>query len=127
MTPDKKIEQILVRLNTTIDAADVAIEKFSENLARNPAYAFEWGDAAVRAAGAKQVFARALRVFEEIAKFPLDTAKAEALADYRTETLRDVLRGAASSSRSTSSLSNDVERATLAAYAELLGILEDYS
>lgn len=112
-------EKVLKSIDAVLSRAATILAEFSRRLLENPAYAFEYGDAAVRAAATREVFLRAKRVLAE--------GKPEDVEGYPAFLRQRLVREAQSTSRSTSDLSNQVERAKVAALADLVEIFEGAS
>lgn len=118
-------EKIQRWVKNTIESAQYTIAKFQENLAVNPAYAFEWSDGAFRAAADIKI-AHFVQGFldAEVPEGTTDEARVEHLRKYAT---RQVMNGARSPKRSTSPCTNLLEQDELAAWANLLERMERLS
>lgn len=99
------------RLEGLEAGAQADIDRFKKNLEQNPAYAFEWADAACRAAAHLDVAARVRGILEHPEG---GMEKAMSLC------LDQALQGARNQSHSTSALTNLMAAEKTAAYAELV-------
>lgn len=108
-----KTDRITRAIQNDLERARAAIAKFGDNLSVNPAYAFEWGMAAIDAAGVIEVYSRAQLAIEA----------GQPLADLRAELSKNVFFAARNPERSTSTTSNLIAQAKLSATAALVELL----
>jgi hypothetical protein len=117
--PDIKIAQrtawIIRSLARLKENASATIASFTESVAKNPAYAFEWSDGAFKAAAMLDVVARL-----EHGRDESNMSYADLYAHFR----KDVMRNARHASHSTSMPSNLMNEYKLAAQAEVVELLE---
>ena len=125
MPKEISLENVLNSLRDGVKFNDRELDKFSENFATNPAYAFEWGTGAVEAAVKKTV---ALRLIGDIEAMQGDGTlrPAEVLKTLAKRADDEVRRRALSTSRSTSPLANLCKDAELLAWAEIAQTLNHY-
>ena len=107
---------VLIRaIDYCLELAGEKLAKFAEDFRENPAYAFDWGDAAVEAAARKKVYSHARRM---LSRSDEPVSPQDLLAAYR----RDMLTAAQYPTRSTSPMSNALKQAELAAIAEAVSL-----
>lgn len=99
-----------------IARAEKELKLFSERLAKNPAYAFEWGDAALEAAANKAVWEEALMLLDN---WDNNLDKLERRIDD------DLYTGVINIESSTSKMSNQTKRAKTAAYGRVKRAIQD--
>lgn len=100
----------IAAITRTGNAANATLDRWKEKLAADPANAFEWADAAFRAAATRRVVERLLALL----------GHGVTIADVVKELEAAVLSGARFPERSTSPSSNEMGRCVLQAQAELL-------
>lgn len=102
------------RINSEIKSAQATIEKFKADMAKNgAAYAFSWGDGAMRAAAA-------LSVWYQIQNNIGEGSNLRLLRDIAEQ---NVLQAARYPQKSTSDCSNLIEQYGLSAWAEVASFL----
>jgi methionyl-tRNA synthetase len=75
------------KLNTSVEA----VEKFHENLVKNPVYAFEWADAAMEASAMAQYVAQSVSAMENGA------TNVQVYEEWQRELVRQATAGTSSS------------------------------
>ena len=104
---------VLLSLDLTIKNAQYRLDKFQANFAKNPLYAFQWGDDAVCAAATMAV-AKEVQAWLQLADRDVTVEQVEA------ELTKSIMRAARFPTSSTSALTNQADQATNAARAQLL-------
>lgn len=107
---ERRLSYLTHRLADMIASGEDTIDKFKEKLTANPAYAFEWAQGAIEAAAKLDVAIRLQGIL---------THENGGFDAVMKNALREALRGARNPSHSTSTVSNLVDEAKTAAYAEI--------
>jgi hypothetical protein len=114
MTMNKNPEAVKTCLELRNEDNRKDLAKFQENLAVNPAYAFEWADKPIAAAAHLSVFTQVIEAIDN--DTPLDK-----IAKYAESQMRCAARYP---SKSTSVCTNEVAQFKLAAWADVLEMIE---
>lgn len=125
------MQRTIIQLKAWVEAeqsaATKSLDKFKENLEVNPHYAFEWSQAAFKAAGTLQMTGSVLRALEWYQKPETRSPEKECLEGIRDEAYRAVMGGARNPARSSSPTSNLIETETVRAWADLLNWIDGRS
>jgi hypothetical protein len=135
MHVEEWLRRVCVTLLAKVDRAKGMLDKFKADFDSNPMHALEWSLSTFGAMGEHHVYSWALRSLTDEhgapqlyrpAEQPAITGKPQKsqLEFVREFTQRELVRRAASPHRSTSTTSNLLEQCLLAAYAELLEMLD---
>lgn len=110
------IARIVRTLDGMIDDSKRTVAKFTERLAEDPAYAFEWGDSAMDAAASLAVASRLKAIITAQSAKMTEDELVKAVCDM---ILQNMVHGAQSPKQSTSTCANLMDRYTTKAYAGL--------
>ena len=112
-------EKALKKFTAVAEQAQVAIDKFKEELDKDPAYALNWGLTAFQSAARLKVASMLVYAFT-----PREGTSASTIQEAREFLMDRVMNKARYPAQSTSPTSNLMEQYESAAYAEALDVLK---
>jgi len=114
---DESLAKVTRKLKTMMEHCENQVQKFEKNLKKDPRYAFEWSETAMKCAAAESVYRHVYMALTE--DNPTDLVK------MREYAIRETTRMARSPESSTSTTSNLMDRFELAAWAEVFEMIDN--